>query len=236
MEGSRQSPQSLVPTRILHDGIPMGVESEKPDDADAVRSHDVTDRSSPSGSDRTCRRPIGVLVADDDPIVRDSIRRGLVGRGFCVWVCANGREAVNAYRTNAAQIDVVLLDVHMPILDGPAASTELREIDPAIRICFMTGDASDQTRLRLMEYAAAFVFCKPFTSIGDVANTLAGIACSESNATEDISTRHHSHRPSKTGMESGFSIPEPILFRLIQWPALRRSTPAKQGGSGEKAD
>jgi CheY-like chemotaxis protein len=214
----------------------MGVESEKPDDADAVTSHDVNDRSRHTGSRRTQGREVGVLIADDDPVVRDAIRRGLVGRGFAVWVCADGREAVNAYRTNAAQIDVVLLDVHMPILDGPAASTELRAIDPAIRICFMTGDAGDQARHRLMEHAAAFVFCKPFTSIGDVANTLAGIACSESNATEGISTPHYSHRPSKTGRESGFSIPEPILFRLIQWPALHRSTPTKQGGSGEKAD
>jgi CheY-like chemotaxis protein len=199
-----------------------------------------TEFGRPGEAGRGKARPIGVLVADDEPIVRAAIRRGLIARGFAVWDCADGHEAVTLYRKHASEIDVVLLDVHMPVIDGLAASSELRDIDSTIRLCFMTGDPAESTRSGLVAVGARFIFGKPFSSIGDVAETLARIARDQSNVDEHLnasSTFRDSYRSPKSVPQKRprFALPYAIL-RLIQWPVLRQSSPAKSRDVDEEAD
>jgi CheY-like chemotaxis protein len=78
----------------------------------------------------------GVLVADDDELVRDGARLGLGRRGFRVWLARDGCEAIELYREHQAHIDVVLLDVPMPGTDGPRPST------PCARSTLPSGPAS----------------------------------------------------------------------------------------------
>jgi CheY-like chemotaxis protein len=103
-----------------------------------------------------------VLVADDDEAVRRLLAIGMRTHGFAVWLARDGPEAVDLYRAHRDEIDVVLLDVRMPGLDGPGTLAALREIDPRVRGCFMTGDAGHYTDRTLVELGAAAVFRKPF--------------------------------------------------------------------------
>ena len=81
--------------------------------------------------------------------------------GLAVWLAADGPEAVELYRGHRDTIDVVLLDVQMPGLDGPATLTALREFDPGVLCCFMTGH-SRRARLSRIECPGgiAFVSCR----------------------------------------------------------------------------
>lgn len=101
-----------------------------------------------------------------------AMEHGLRDRGFAVWTAMDGDEGVERYRRFREQIDIVLSDVQMPVLDGPAALDALREIDPFVRCCFMTGDPRHPGLLRR---GVLRVFAKPL-SVVEVAEELRGLA------------------------------------------------------------
>src|SRR6476660_8334749 len=81
----------------------------------------------------------GVLVVDDDPMLLAMLRAALAGEGLEVWTSAAGEGAVEHYQRHGERIGVVLLDVCMPGLDGPATLAELRRLNPSVQACFMSG-------------------------------------------------------------------------------------------------
>ncbi len=120
-------------------------------------------------------RPHGVLIADDEADVRDVLHDKLRREGFSVWLAADGQEALDLYRTHRENIDVVLLDVCMPGLDGPRTLAALQEITPQVRCCFMSGYLSDHFEKDLRGLGAAKVFAKPF-QLDEVVNVLGYLA------------------------------------------------------------
>jgi CheY-like chemotaxis protein len=107
-------------------------------------------------------RPPGILVVDDDAATRDLVGVALRQDGFDVWPAADGLEALQHYWRHRAAIDVVLLDVRMPGLDGPQTLAALREMNPHLRCCFMTADAGQYTEEALLACGAAALLHKPF--------------------------------------------------------------------------
>jgi CheY-like chemotaxis protein len=65
-----------------------------------------------------------ILVADDRPASRELIRAVLESSGYIVYEASDGREAVDLARS--ARPDLLILDLHMPKLDGIGAVAELR--------------------------------------------------------------------------------------------------------------
>jgi CheY-like chemotaxis protein len=104
----------------------------------------------------------GILVVDDDALVRAVLSRALQGCGFRVWPAAGGAEAVELLRRQAGQVALALLDVRMPGLDGPATLRELRRLDPGLRCCFLTGEPGAYGEEGLLALGAERVFLKPF--------------------------------------------------------------------------
>ncbi len=107
-------------------------------------------------------RPIGILVIDDERLLRNVIEKVLRKQGFAVWVAADGAAGVGLYRRVGAQIDVVLSDVQMPVWDGPKTLDALREINSSVRCCFMTGDTKPALLAQLMAQRPDGLFIKPF--------------------------------------------------------------------------
>jgi CheY-like chemotaxis protein len=113
----------------------------------------------------------GVLVVDDDHLVRCMVQLGLERSGFYVWSTGSGCEAIELYRKQRDHIAVVLLDVQMPGLDGPATLERLRELNCEIVACFMSGNTGRYEPDDLLRRGAAQVIAKPFL-FEDLANTL----------------------------------------------------------------
>jgi len=107
-------------------------------------------------------RAYGVLVVDDEGALRGLLNVGMRQEGFAVWLAANSREALDLYRRHRETIDLVLLDVLMPGLDGPQTLAALQELNPQIRCCFMSGNLGGYTEERLRGLGAAAVLQKPF--------------------------------------------------------------------------
>jgi DNA-binding NtrC family response regulator len=119
-------------------------------------------------SDITSKRPPGVLVVDDDLGIRTLLNIVLREQGFAVWLTADGYQALKAYRGHRADIDLVLIDVRMPGLNGPQTLAALQQLNPQLHFCFMTGDPGRYTEQELMERSAERIIYKPFR-LGEVA-------------------------------------------------------------------
>jgi two-component system, OmpR family, response regulator len=115
------------------------------------------------------RRP-AVLVVDDNPAVRQLLAAWLEGEGFAVWLAEGGPEAVEVYRRRAGAIDLALLDVNMPAWDGPRTLAALREIDPHLRCCFVSGHTGPYAEADLLALGAPLLR-KPF-SLAEAAGVL----------------------------------------------------------------
>jgi len=103
----------------------------------------------------------GILIVDDEPAVCELLQMALHDHGFTVWQANDGRTAIDVYRRHGATIGLVLLDVRMPGLDGPATLTALKELNPSLRSCFMSGHTGDYSMQDLLAMGAQDVFQKP---------------------------------------------------------------------------
>jgi CheY-like chemotaxis protein len=106
--------------------------------------------------------PPGVLVIDDDPFVRRTVAALLAGNGFGVLEAGDGARGVALLRERRAEVDLVLLDMSMPGLDGPEALAQLRAVNPDVPVIVLSGNPVDQTRDALGGAAVEDVLVKPF--------------------------------------------------------------------------
>ena len=93
---------------------------------------------------RQCHAGARVLVADDDPVNLDVARAMLEHAGLEVTTVNDGKAALDACAT--ARYDVLLLDMHMPGMDGPQAATALRRAGVRTPIVALTASVFDEDR------------------------------------------------------------------------------------------
>ena len=100
-----------------------------------------------------------VLIVDDDRLVGESLRKILTNAGYAVVVAANGESALDVAR--AQPVDVVLLDLVMPRMDGIKTLRYLRQLRPDLGVVILAGEVSPAARRAALEYGAAVVMLKP---------------------------------------------------------------------------
>jgi two-component system response regulator MprA len=104
-----------------------------------------------------------ILVVDDEPAVRESLRRALSLEGYRVDLAANGREALGRlYDPAAGRPEVVVLDVLMPVLDGLEACRRLRSSGDRIPILMLTARDAVADRVAGLDAGADDYLVKPF--------------------------------------------------------------------------
>jgi len=80
-----------------------------------------------------------VLLAEDEPALREVARRILTRNGYRVLTAANGHEAIRVATSCQARIDLLLTDVIMPGMQGMEAARQVRKIQPGIAVLYMSG-------------------------------------------------------------------------------------------------
>lgn len=103
-----------------------------------------------------------VLVVDDEETVLSVARRTLGKFGFEVLVARDGREGVESYRTHAADIVAVLLDMTMPHMDGVEAFREIRRIRRDARVILTSGYTEQEAVERFSGKGLAGFIQKPY--------------------------------------------------------------------------
>ena len=114
---------------------------------------------------------IRVLVVDDHQIFTHALETVLNedGRFEVVGTAATGREAVKLAKSCAA--DVVLMDMSMPVLDGPAATRRLCALDPAPRVIALSGHSDELSRSAALD-AGASAFVTKSEAFDDLVRTI----------------------------------------------------------------
>jgi DNA-binding NtrC family response regulator len=105
-------------------------------------------------------RPGKILIVDDDPEVRTATRDFLAGKGYEVVVAEGGREALRLLA--ASPVDVVLLDVAMPDMDGMETLKRLVAEHPDMPVIMVTANADIEITSKVLQLGAADYVPKPF--------------------------------------------------------------------------
>ena len=101
-----------------------------------------------------------ILVADDDASIRSLLRQLLQDEGYAVQEAATGVEVVDKVKETPP--DLVIMDVHMPELDGIEALSRVKGSSPKTAVLIMTASGSSNAALRAMELGAFDYVTKPF--------------------------------------------------------------------------
>jgi len=119
-------------------------------------------RSASSSEGESAGRRGTVLVIDDEESVRQVARRGLEEAGYAVLTAADGRRGVEAFRSRADEVAVVLLDLLMPDKDGEEVFSALQAIRPDVRVVLSSGFGEDAASERFVARGLAGVLAKPY--------------------------------------------------------------------------
>lgn len=102
-----------------------------------------------------------ILIIDDDPDTREVLRATLEAAGHEVTLAAEGREGVERYRAQRA--DLIITDLYMPGQEGLETIKQLRMEFPDVRIVAMSGKPTGSTMLTVAQrLGATVVLHKPF--------------------------------------------------------------------------
>ncbi len=101
-----------------------------------------------------------ILLADDDPSLREVVRYALDRAGYDVIEASDGREALDRFKRHA--VDLVVLDVLMPEMDGITVCRELRRAS-SVPIVFLSSRSEEVDRILGLEMGGDDYLSKPFS-------------------------------------------------------------------------
>lgn len=117
----------------------------------------VEERSAPTeGNSHT------VLLVEDNTTNQMIARSLLEDAGFTVIIADNGKEGVESFKENKDKIDLILMDLHMPVMNGYEAASAIREISKDIPIVAMTADVVLGVKEECMKHGIYQYISKPF--------------------------------------------------------------------------
>jgi PAS domain S-box-containing protein len=116
----------------------------------------------PTGPLKPRRSGETILLVDDELAMREFGRDILEEQGYSVLTASNGMEAVEIFKSKSGTIDLVILDLVMPQMDGGQTFLELKNIRSDVRAFFCTGFTSDQVITSLLREHGLKALRKPF--------------------------------------------------------------------------
>jgi two-component system, cell cycle sensor histidine kinase and response regulator CckA len=103
-----------------------------------------------------------ILVVDDEELVRFVTKAVLAYRGYQITEAEDGEDAVKKYSLSPASFDLVLMDLHMPRMNGREALHRMREINPKAKVILLSGGIHDPSdEVGQMDKRTVFLH-KPF--------------------------------------------------------------------------
>lgn len=104
----------------------------------------------------------GILLVDDEEILRDVGRDLLENLGYTIYMAENGVQALEVFAAHRSEISLVMLDMIMPRMGGKETFQRLREQAPDVKIMFCSGFHKDWTEDELLKLGASGFIQKPY--------------------------------------------------------------------------
>ena len=112
-----------------------------------------------------------ILLTDDEENVLEVSQGFLEAMGYRVFIARDGNEAIEIYKKNRDDIDIVLLDIVMPNMGGGKVYDRMKEINPDIRVLLLSGYSIDGEAREILERGCNGFIQKPF-NINDLSAKL----------------------------------------------------------------
>jgi len=122
---------------------------------------DKPERAAPAGAEHSGRESI--LLVEDEPGVRQLVKRVLAGRGYRVLEARDVSDAADISTRFAGRIQLLLSDIVMPGLSGPDLAQRIVAQRPDIRVLYMSGFANRLQTEHGSLSASVTILHKPFT-------------------------------------------------------------------------
>lgn len=106
-----------------------------------------------------------ILVCEDETAIREFVVFNLKRDGFTVLEAGSGEEALRLYAAQTEPIDIALLDVMLPGIDGFAVCRELRKNDPTLGIVMLTARSQEAEKVEGLHCGADDYVTKPFSTV-----------------------------------------------------------------------
>jgi CheY-like chemotaxis protein len=103
-----------------------------------------------------------VLVVDDELVLLDTVQAMLEDLGYETFLAENGKQALEIYQAKKDEINMVLLDMTMPEMDGKACATALLKLTPDLKIIIASGYAEEDIYKQFKGISLAAVVQKPY--------------------------------------------------------------------------
>jgi CheY-like chemotaxis protein len=103
-----------------------------------------------------------ILLADDEPATRETVKRALASDGHIIVVTEDGQEALDQIAAGA-RFDLVISDVQMPVLDGFSLAEKVFALRPGLPVVLMSAHADGFAKAEALKPKLAAVVSKPFT-------------------------------------------------------------------------
>ncbi len=103
-----------------------------------------------------------ILIVDDEQGLREMLEEILQGKNYHVITASNGIDAVKKYESHRQQIDMVISDLGMPLMGGEEVFNKLVEINPKIKMVFMTGYLEESSKTGILRSGVKNIIHKPF--------------------------------------------------------------------------
>src|SRR5258708_18286899 len=120
--------------------------------------------------------PATIVVVDDEPIALEFCRSTLVRAGYNVLTASSGEQALNHFKSYRSPIELALIDVVMPGMNGVELVKRLEKLNPGTRIVLMSGYSPDEIKRIVADDASSYrSMWKPFeaaTLVQTVKNVL----------------------------------------------------------------
>lgn len=115
-----------------------------------------------------------ILVVDDEPVLRNLVKELIETLDYKVLVAKDGFEAVEIFKKNPSIIDLILLDMNMPKMDGIKTFNKLRKIDPTIKVVMISGFCLNIDSQKFLDKEVSGFVQKPF-KLSELSATIAGV-------------------------------------------------------------
>ncbi|MBV9463231.1 MAG: response regulator, partial [Verrucomicrobiae bacterium] len=147
-----------LPSRIAQRFERRPEEQDRDQEREHVRGHEKESKQSMKNLSGT------VLIVDDEQVVRTVASHILDEFGLKILTAESGPKAVEIYKKSGPEIDVVLLDMTMPGMNGVETFKELKKINPKVRVILTSGYSADEVQLNFDQGELAGFLEKPFTA------------------------------------------------------------------------
>jgi CheY-like chemotaxis protein len=104
-------------------------------------------------------RPYSILITDDDPVARETLREIVAPQGYQTFMAESGEEALDLVREH--EIHLALFDMHLPRLSGLETLALIRQMKGGIPAILITADQDENLMRRALSEHAFCVLAKP---------------------------------------------------------------------------